>query len=118
LLIAGDSKANINTLKNTLSDYFRILDLGTCYFYLGIEIIHNRSCRILQLSQETYFHKILLDHNIEIYYSVKTLIETSSQLNPAKPSYKNDPVFRKIYIQLDILIRYRLFYIYYTKYPA
>jgi hypothetical protein len=47
LLIVSDSKANISTLKNTLSDHFKILDLGTCYFYLGIEIIHDRPCKTL-----------------------------------------------------------------------
>jgi hypothetical protein len=50
LLIASNSKTNINTLKNTLSDYFKILDLGTCYFYLGIEVIHDRSYKTLRFS--------------------------------------------------------------------
>jgi hypothetical protein len=81
----------------TLSDYFKILDLGACYFYLGIEVIRDRPRRTLRLSQEAYFRKILLDHDIENYYSIKTLIETSSRLIPAEPSYKTNPVFRKIY---------------------
>jgi hypothetical protein len=97
LLIAGDSKTNINTLKNALSDYFKMLDLGTCYFYLGIEVICNRPCKTLRLFQETYLRKILSNHSIENYYSIKTLIKTSSRLIPAKPSYKTDPVFRKVY---------------------
>jgi hypothetical protein len=97
LLIAGDSKTNISTLKNALSDYFKILDLGACYFYLNMEIIYNCPRRTLRLSQETYFHKVFSDHNIENYYSVKTPIKTSSRLIPAKPSYKTDPAFRKVY---------------------
>jgi hypothetical protein len=48
LLIASDSKTNISTLKNTLSDYFKISDLGAYYFYLGIKVIYNRSYRILR----------------------------------------------------------------------
>jgi hypothetical protein len=97
LLIASDSETNINTLKNALSNYFKILDLGACYFYLGIEVICDRPCKTLRLSQEAYFRKVLLDHGIENYYSVKTPIETSSRLIPAEPSYKTDPVFRKAY---------------------
>jgi hypothetical protein len=97
LLIAGDSKANISTLKNALSDYFKILDLGTCYFYLGIEVIRDRPRKTLRLSQEAYLRKVLLDHSMENYYSVKTLIETSSRFMPAEPSYKTYPVFRKVY---------------------
>jgi hypothetical protein len=97
LLIASDSKTNINTLKNALSDYFKILDLGIYYFYLNIEIIRDRSCRTLRFSQETYLRKILSDHDIENCYSIKTLIETSSRLIPTEPSYKTDLIFRKAY---------------------
>jgi hypothetical protein len=97
LLITSNSKTNISNLKNTLSDYFKILDLGVYYFYLGIEVIRDRSYRTLRLSQEAYFRKVLLDHGIENYYSIKTLIETFSRLMPTKPSYKTDPVFYKIY---------------------
>jgi hypothetical protein len=50
LLIAGDSKANISALKNALSDHFKILDLGACYFYLGMEVIRDRPRRTLRLS--------------------------------------------------------------------
>jgi hypothetical protein len=78
LFITGDSKTNISTLKNTPSDYFKILDLGACYFYLSIEVICDRPYRIFRFSQEAYLRKILLDHNMENYYSVKTLIKTSS----------------------------------------
>jgi hypothetical protein len=97
LLIASDSKTNINALKNALSDYFKILDLGACYFYLGIEIIRDRPRKTLRLSQETYLHKILSDYGMENYYSVKTPIETSSRLMPAEPDYKTNPAFRKVY---------------------
>jgi hypothetical protein len=97
LLIASNSKTNINTLKNTLSDYFKILDLGVYYFYLSIEIIRNRFRKIFRFSQETYFYKIFLDYGIKNYYSIKTFIETSSRFMLAKPSYKTDPVFCKIY---------------------
>jgi hypothetical protein len=97
LLIASDSKTNINTLKNTLSDYFKILDLGACYFYLGIEVIRDRPRKTLRLSQEAYFRKVLSDHGMENCYGVKTPIETSSRLIPAEPGYKTDPAFRKVY---------------------
>jgi hypothetical protein len=50
LLIASDSKTNISALKNALSDYFKILDLNACYFYLGIKIIRDHSRRTLRLS--------------------------------------------------------------------
>jgi hypothetical protein len=97
LLIAGDSKAIINALKNALSNYFKILDLGACYFYLSIKVIYNRPYKTLRFSQETYLRKIFSDHGIKNYYSIKTPIKTSSRLIPAKPGYKTDPAFRKVY---------------------
>jgi hypothetical protein len=97
LLITSDSKTNINTLKNALSDYFKILNLGAYYFYLGIEVIRDRSYRTLRLSQETYLRKVLSDHNIENYYNIKTPIKTSSRFMLAEPSYETDPVFHKAY---------------------
>jgi hypothetical protein len=97
LFITGNSKTNINILKNTLSNYFKILDLGACYFYLGIEIIRDRPYRTLRFSQEAYLYKMLSDHCIENYYNIKTLIKTSSRFIPAKPSYKTDLIFCKIY---------------------
>jgi hypothetical protein len=50
LFITSDSKTNISILKNALSDYFKILDLGVCYFYLGIEIIRDCSYKTLRFS--------------------------------------------------------------------
>jgi hypothetical protein len=50
LLITSDSKTNISILKNALSDYFKILDLGACYFYLNMEIIRDRPCHTHNLS--------------------------------------------------------------------
>jgi hypothetical protein len=97
LLIASNSKTNISTLKNALSNYFKILDLGTCYFYLSIEIIRDRPYKTLRFSQETYLYKILSDHGMENYYSIKTPIETSSRFMPAEPSYETDPAFYKAY---------------------
>jgi hypothetical protein len=97
LLIASDSKTNISTLKHTLSDNFKILDLGAYYFYLNIEIIYDRPYRTLRFFQEAYFCKVLSDYNMENYYSIKTPIKTFSWLIPAKPSYETDPVFRKAY---------------------
>jgi Reverse transcriptase (RNA-dependent DNA polymerase) len=97
LLITSNSKTNINALKNALSDYFKILDLGVCYFYLGMEVIYNRPRRTFRFSQEAYLHKMLSDHGIENCYGIKTPIKTSSRLISAEPGYKTDPVFRKVY---------------------
>jgi hypothetical protein len=74
-----------------------MLDLGICYFYLGIEVIRNHPRRIFRFSQETYLRKIFSDHGMENCYNIKTLIETSSRFMLTEPSYKTDPAFRKVY---------------------
>jgi hypothetical protein len=50
LLLTRASKADINRIKAALSKWFKILDLGVCYFYLGIEVIRDRPRRTLWLS--------------------------------------------------------------------
>jgi hypothetical protein len=47
LLLARASKADINRIKAALSKRFKILDLGACYFYLGIEVIRDYPRRTL-----------------------------------------------------------------------
>jgi len=49
LLLTRASKADINRIKATLSERFKILDLRACYFYLGIEVIRDRPRRTLRL---------------------------------------------------------------------
>jgi hypothetical protein len=50
LLLAGASKLDINRIKAALSEWFKILDLRACYFYLRIEVIRDRPRWTLRLS--------------------------------------------------------------------
>jgi hypothetical protein len=59
LLLIGASKPDINKIKAALSKRFKMLDLGACYFYLGIEVICDRPRRTLRLSQKAYIEKVL-----------------------------------------------------------
>lgn len=49
LLIAGDSMANINSIKESLSKRFHMSDLGACHFYLSMEVTRDRPQRTLRL---------------------------------------------------------------------
>ena len=42
LLLASASKPDINKIKDSLKERFKILDLGAYYFYLRIEVICDR----------------------------------------------------------------------------
>jgi hypothetical protein len=88
---------NINVLKAALSNQFKMSDLGTYYFYLGMKVTRDRPRRILQLSQEAYLQKVLRDHSIENCQPVKTPMDTHCRLMPAEPGYKADPAFKRAY---------------------
>jgi hypothetical protein len=59
LLLTRASKADINRIKAALNKWFKILDLGVYYFYLGIEVIRDYPRRTLWLSQKAYIKKVL-----------------------------------------------------------
>jgi hypothetical protein len=83
LLLAGASKPDINRIKAALSKWFKISDLGACYFYLGMEVIRDRPRRTLWLSQKAYIEKVLQDYGFGSYKPVTIPMETSSRLVPA-----------------------------------
>ena len=57
-LINADKKA-INSVIIELNKEFKITNLGNLRYYLRIEIVRDRSKRIIKLSQKTYVHRIL-----------------------------------------------------------
>jgi hypothetical protein len=59
LLLTSASKPDINKIKDSLKERFKMLDLGACHFYLGIEVIRDRPRRTLRLSQTAYLRKVL-----------------------------------------------------------
>jgi hypothetical protein len=50
LLLANASKPDIDKIKDSLKERFKILDLGAYHFYLKIEVIHDRPRYTLRLS--------------------------------------------------------------------
>ena len=59
IFIAGNDMDSIVTTKKWLSSTFDMKDMGEAHFVLGIEIVRDRSKKLLGLSQETYIKKIL-----------------------------------------------------------
>lgn len=97
LLIAGASKPDIDKIKASLSERFKMSDLGACHFYLGMEVIRDRPRRTLRLSQKAYIEKVLQDHGFGSCKPVSTPMETSSRLVPADPNHQADQTFRRKY---------------------
>ena len=59
LLIAGNSKSDISTVKSELSSKFEMKDLGQAKVMLGIEIKRNRPNRQVFVSQSEYTEEVL-----------------------------------------------------------
>jgi hypothetical protein len=98
LLIAGAFKLDINKIKDSLKERFKMSDLGACHFYLGMEVIRDRPRRTLRLSQTAYLRKVLQDFGMEhCNDKITTPMETSSRLMPADPGYEADPKLRRNY---------------------
>ena len=57
--IARNDMDSIVATKKWLSSTFEMKDMGEAYFVLGIEIVRDRSKKLLGLSQEFYIKKIL-----------------------------------------------------------
>ena len=64
LIAANDTDLLIET-KQLLFSHFDMKDLGEAYFVLGIQILRDRPCDILRLSQQTYIEHILKRFNIQ-----------------------------------------------------
>ena len=60
ILIACESKSEIQKLKQVLSSEFDMKDLGSAQKILGIEIRRERHLRKLYLSQKDYLEKVLV----------------------------------------------------------
>ncbi|GJR60183.1 retrotransposon protein, putative, ty1-copia subclass [Tanacetum coccineum] len=71
MLIACKSKAEIGSTKSLLKNEFDIKELGEAKKILGMEIVKDRSRKILRVSQSGYVSKILNNFRIDNGKSVK-----------------------------------------------
>ena len=78
ILIAGNDMDSIVATKKWLSSTFKMKDMGEEHFVLRIEIVRDRSKKLLGLSQETYIKKNLERFRMENSKPIYTLVEKGS----------------------------------------
>ena len=78
LLILGNSKNEISSIKNEFSTKFEMKDLGPAKVMLGIEITRDRKNQRLFISQQQYITEILKRFNMSESRTVSTPMEKSS----------------------------------------
>ncbi|CAL2224945.1 unnamed protein product [Prunus armeniaca] len=65
ILLASSNVQLLQDTKSMLSSSFDMKDLGEAHFVLGIEIVRDRSRRVLGLSQNNYIDRVLKRFNME-----------------------------------------------------
>jgi reverse transcriptase-like protein len=65
LLIIGPDKKEIQIIKDALSNRFKMVDIGPCKYYLGMEIHRDRPNRTLRLSQKGYIDRVLFEFGMQ-----------------------------------------------------
>ena len=86
ILLTGPNSAHIAAAKRALNERFKMTDLGSLRFYLGMGIERDRSNRILFLSQKAYLEKVLKDHGMWECKPVATPMD-SNALEAAGPDH-------------------------------
>jgi hypothetical protein len=97
LLIAGPSKADIQKIKDALSQRFEMTDLGACTYYLGMSVTRDRRNRVLRLNQRGYIEKVLRDFSM--WECNPTLTPMDAKLEPMPEGYKATEEDRHWYAQ-------------------
>eukprot|EP00171_Calliarthron_tuberculosum_P022843 IDg22843t1 len=78
LLIAGDNRSQLDSIKLEFSRRFKMKNLGVASEFLGIKISRNRSDRTLHLSQAEYANTVLERFGMQDSKPIHTPMEPSA----------------------------------------
>uniref|UniRef100_A0A2N9FDK1 Integrase catalytic domain-containing protein n=1 Tax=Fagus sylvatica TaxID=28930 RepID=A0A2N9FDK1_FAGSY len=81
ILLAGNNREFIKTIKEWLSSTFEMKDMGEANFVLGVKILRDRSRKFLGLSQETYIRKVLERFHMQDCKPIDTLVGKGDSLS-------------------------------------
>jgi hypothetical protein len=81
ILLAGNNKEFIKTIKEWLSSTFDMKDMGEASFVLGVKIIRGRLRKLFGLSQETYIRKVLKRFHMQDCKPIDTLVRKADSLS-------------------------------------
>ena len=90
LVLLGPSHAEISNIKKELANTFKMVDLGTCGSYLGLQIQRDRSTKTLKISQTAYIQRILLRFRMNQANPVATPIDPTVTILPAEGTPNED----------------------------
>ncbi|KAK8597315.1 hypothetical protein V6N13_001938 [Hibiscus sabdariffa] len=89
ILIIGNDKPTLQSIKTWLSSCFSMKDLGEAAYILGVKIYRDRSRRLLCLSKSTYIEKVLKRFGMEEskrgFLPMRHGISLSKEMCPSTP---------------------------------
>ncbi len=78
LLLIGPNMGHIDALKKQLASHYKMSDLGPCQNYLGVQIIRDRKCQTITLTQPEYVNQVLKRHKMKDCKSVTTPMKSGA----------------------------------------
>ncbi|XP_075087861.1 uncharacterized protein LOC142169839 [Nicotiana tabacum] len=102
ILLAGDDLTKMNSLKSFLDDQFKIKDLGSVHYFLGLEITKTPQGYVM--SQLKYTTNLLAEFNCHNFTSVVTPLDPYVKLTLDMGDPLPDPsVYRRLIGKLNFL---------------
>ena len=86
LIILSQAMDQINSLKRTLSEQFKMVDFGEINTVLGIRVRRHKAKGLLHLGQEKYADAILRRFNMETSKGVDVPLPTGTRFQPSDGS--------------------------------
>ena len=81
ILLVGNNKEFIKTIKEWMSSTFQMKDMDEASFVLGVKILRDRSRKLLGLSQETYIRKALERFHMQDCKPIDTPVRKGDSLS-------------------------------------
>ena len=102
IILAGNSLSEFQFIKNVLHQAFKIKDLGTLKYYLGLEVAHSH--RGISLCQRKYCLDLLNDSGLLGSKPVSTPSDPSIKLhNDTSPLFSDISAYRRLISRLIYL---------------
>lgn len=106
ILLTGDDLTEMISLKSFLDAEFKIKDLGSLHFFLGIEFIPTEHG--LLMSQRKFIAELLQEFSWDSSHAVVSPLDLRQKLSPEEGDLLHDPlVYRQLIGKLNFLINTR-----------
>ncbi|XP_070040732.1 uncharacterized protein [Nicotiana tomentosiformis] len=100
ILLAGDDLTEMNSLKSYLDDQFKIKDLGSVHYFLGLEITTHPQGYLM--SQHKYTSNLFTKFNCHHFSPVVTPLDPSVKLTLDMGDHLPDPSLYRRFIQPQV----------------